>query len=908
MSEPIDEGVSERAKATSWHALTIPQAIGQLSTSKRGLAGAEAHARLARYGPNTLPRAQGHSVAWYYVSQFKDPLVYLLLAATVVSLAVGEFLDAGFIFVVLQLNAAIGTVQEWKAAQSARALDKYIRSTARVCRDGVWLETDSSQLVPGDLMRVESGARVGADLRLTESQALLVDESLLTGESDAVQKDADLLFEESTVPADRRNQLYAGTVVLTGRGIGVVFATGASTEVGAVARTLAFESGAPPPLIQRIERLSRTIGIGTLALIGVLAFVQILQGVELAMVFLVAVALAVAAIPEGLPVAFTIALAVATRRMQRRHVIVRTLPAVEGLGSCTLIASDKTGTLTLNELTIKRIELIGAGDTGTTMDFDDSGTTLAATPGNKGETACGQRIKSLMESAVLCNEATVRLLDNGPDYLGDTVDIAFLRLAQRLGYDPDSIRAWNPQIKALPYEPERRYAAILTEDRATPGAPEVHVKGAVETVLPMCREPDAPRILALADSLAAGGYRVLAVARGQFEAPPESLSQSEQLANLELLGLVGLIDPVREEAPDAIEYCRKAGISVRMITGDHPETALSVARQLGIAETIEEVVTGVDLRRLSQDPSLYDELVEGAKVFARVEPMQKLDIVKSFQRSKQIVAITGDGVNDAPALQAADIGVAMGLGGTDVARDASDLVLTDDNFTSIVAGIKEGRIAYDNMRKLVYLLIATGLGELVLFLFAILAELPIPLFPAQLLWLNLVTNGIQHIALAFEPGERDVLERPPRPAGQPMFDRLMLAQVGIAGGYMGFVAFLFYQWCLSQGLPESEARNLLLLLMVLFENAHALNARSETQSVFRIPLSTNWFLVLAVLGAQGVHIGATYLPGLSGVLRVEPVDPSLWLMVAAVAFTLILAMETFKYIRARSTTRWDHRI
>lgn len=903
MSESNDVGASERAEVTSWHALTIPQSIDRLGTSAGGLDAAEAQARLAHYGPNELPRAEGHSVAWYYIRQFKDPLVYLLLAATLVSLAVGEFLDAAFIFIVLQLNAAIGTVQEWKAAQSAKALDKYIRSTARVCRDGVWLEIDSSQLVPGDVIRVESGARVGADLRLMESQALLVDESLLTGESDAIQKDAGLILKEDTIPADRINQLYAGTVVLTGRGKGVVFATAGRTEVGAVARTLAFESGAPPPLIQRIERLSRTIGIGTLALIGVLAFVQILQGVELAMVFLVAVALAVAAIPEGLPVAFTIALAVATRRMQRRHVIVRTLPAVEGLGSCTLIASDKTGTLTLNELTIKHLELVGAGETGMTIDFDDpdNASTLAARDADSA--GSWRRLKDLMESAVLCNEATIRQLDDGPDYLGDTVDIAFLRLAQDLGLDPDRIRDSKPQVRALPYEPEKRYAASLTEDPATPGAPELHVKGAVETVLPMCQEPDAAGVLALADSLAANGYRVLAVARGQFETPPESLSQTGHLENLRLLGLVGLIDPVREEVPAAIEHSRNAGISVRMITGDHPETALSVARQLGIAETIEEVVTGLDLKGLSHDTTLYDTTVENAKVFARVEPMQKLDIVKSLQRSGQIVSITGDGVNDAPALQAADIGVAMGLGGTDVARDASDLVLTDDNFTSIVAGIREGRIAYDNMRKLVYLLVATGLGELVLFLLAILAELPIPLFPAQLLWLNLVTNGIQHIALAFEPGELGVLERPPRPAGQPMFDRRMLAQVGIAGGCMGFVAFIFYQWCLSQGLPESEARNLLLLLMVLFENAHALNARSETRSVFRIPLSTNWFLVLAVLGAQAVHIGAMYLPGLSTVLRIEPVDFSVWLMVAAVAVTLILVMETFKYISARSGKR-----
>jgi magnesium-transporting ATPase (P-type) len=420
----------------------------------------------------------------------------------------------------------------------------------------------------------------------------------------------------------------------------------------------------------------------------------------------------------------------------------------------------------------------------------------------------------------------------------------------------------------------------------------VHVKGAAEVVAPMCAGADRAGVLA--DNMAARGYRVLAVACGPVPMAAALAAEPAALHDLELLGLVGLIDPLRAEAPAAARRCRAAGVEVRMVTGDHPNTALAIARELGIEAAPEQIVTGMALAAAEKDGQDLDSLIAGGRVFARVEPVQKLTIVQALRRAGHIVAVTGDGVNDAPALAAADIGVAMGRDGTDAARNAADLILTDDNFASIVAGIEEGRIAYANVRKLIFLLIATGLGEIVLFLLAIGAGLPLPLFAVQLLWLNLVTNGIQDVALAFERGEPGVLDHPPRPPGEPLFDRRMIAQVLVSGIYMGTAAFAFYAWSLNRGMDEAMARNLLLLLMVLFENMHALNARSETRSVFAVPLAANPFLIAAILGAQGLHIGAMYLPGLGGMLDVQPIGLGDWATVAAIAISLIVVMEVYK--------------
>ena len=916
-----------------WTAMGREEALAALAATDGGLTAAEAARRRGLVGPNLLPRPERASVLRLFLRQFKDPLVYLLLAAALVSLAIGELADAGFIFAVLLLNAVIGTTQEWKAAASAAALDALVSATAMVRRDGRPVEVDATKLVPGDVVLLASGASVPADLRLLTGRELTIDESLLTGESTPVAKDPAARPAADAPLAERRNMLHAGATLLTGRAEGVVTATAGATEIGRIAEALALGDPVPPPLLRRLATFSKVVGVVTVGVIAVLAVTQLLQGAPLATVFLVAVALAVAAIPEGLPVAITVALAIASNRMARRNVIVRAPPAVEGLGACTLIASDKTGTLTCNELTVKRVCLLGAGPqtvpTVPTVPTAERETPeAAAAPGApepkdveiSGEgfephgearlfggpldAATADALERLAESGALCNEASVRFAGPEPERLGDTVDIAFLVMAAKLGLDPDEVRRANRTVGQIPYEPQRRYAATFTAGGSgTPGHAMAHVKGAAEVVLPMCSGAEASggtdpdRVLAEADRLAAAGYRVLAVARGTV-APDAVEAAPETLQGLELLGLVGLIDPVRPEVPDAVARCRDAGIAVRMVTGDHPLTALAISRELGIADRPDEVVTGVELAAAGASQAAFDRLVARGRVFARVEPVQKLAIVEALQRAGEIVAVTGDGVNDAPALTAGDIGVAMGRDGTDVTRDAADLILADDNFASIVAGVEEGRIAYDNVRKLIFLLIATGLAEIVLFFLTIMSGLPIPLSAVQLLWLNLVTNGIQHVALAFERGEPGVLARPPRPADQGLFDRSMVTQVLVAGVFMGAMAFVFFDWCLARGMSAPAASNLVLLLMVLFENVHALNARSETRSAFAVPFAANPGLICAVVGTQALHIAALYLPHLSDVLDVAPVALLDWLMVAAVAASLMVVMEGYKRLFA----------
>ncbi len=911
---PVSAFSPEQIADRAWHALPAAEALALLGVSEAGLGTAEVEARRAMFGPNVLPRRERIGVLAMYLRQFKSPLVYLLLIAAAVSLGVGELTDALFIFIVLQANAIIGTYQEHRAEVSAAALDALVPNFAVVVRDGAPQRIDARDLVPGDIVRLVSGALVPADLRMLAAQEFAVDESLLTGESVPVEKDAGTLAAADSALIDRDNMLYAGTTVLSGRVTGAVAATGAATEVGQIAAALARREVAQPPLVARLARFSRRIGIITLVLIGLIGAVQLAQGVPLATVFLVAVALAVAAIPEGLPAAITIALAVATNRMARRNVIVRALPAVEGLGSCTVIASDKTGTLTCNELTVKRVLLFSDTTSDTTVDVGGEGYLPIGEVTSEGRDlsdAQEELLRGLAATGALCNEATLHLDGPTVEHIGDTVDVAFLVLAAKLGLEQRILQAQQPQLGIIPYEPQRKFAALFTRDdrdHVARGSEEAapalaHVKGAAETIVPMCDGVDAASVLAAADDMAAQGYRVLAVARGPVPMDVALAPAQAELRGLRLLGLVGLIDPLRPEVPAAIAQCRVAGIDVRMITGDHPQTALAIARELGITDAAGDVVTGAELTAAQHDPAAFDALSQDARIFARVEPVQKLSIVEALRRGGHVVAVTGDGVNDAPALSTGDIGVAMGRGGTDAARAASDLILADDNFATIVSGIEEGRIAYDNVRKLIYLLITTGLGEIVLFLLSIIAQLPLPLFAVQLLWLNLVTNGIQDVALAFEKGEPGVLARQPRPPRERLFERRMITQVMVVGCYMGVAAFAFYAWTLDRGVSEPVARNLLLLLMVWFENVHALNARSETRSVFRIPFAANPFLIVAIVAAQGLHIAAIYLPGLNDVLDLQPIALADWLTVAAIAASLLVVSEILKLATAPRNRR-----
>jgi len=875
--------------------------LASLKSSLHGLTQDEAAARLEQYGRNTLPQSKPPGIATVFLRQFVSPLIYVLVAAALLSLVIKEWSDAGFISAVLLINAVIGTIQEYSAQRAAIALKELVNTQCRVLREGDSYEIIADELVPGDIVFLESGDKVPADLRLLVSHDLEVDESLLTGESLAVLKDSNTLLAADTALGDRANMLFTGTLVGRGRAQGVVVSTALNTMLGQIAADVLFKPSPKAPLQVRMDRFIHRVAIfvGIAALI--MFAVAILRGTPFNEVFLLAIALAVSVIPEGLPVALTVALAIGMRRMARRNVIVRRLLAVEALGSCTFIATDKTGTLTVNQLTARCIafphteawEISGEG-----VIPEGSILTPQGAPSEEEKVL----IKRLCQVAVLTNEGFLGRSDAGWSHHGDAVDVAFLVMAHKAGIVKAEMANSFPEIASIPYESERQFSASLNKVN---GKQYAFVKGALERILPMCATMAAlsqdesiepVQIEQQALTLASSGYRVLALAAGEIELAANENFTEEHLQKLTLIGLVGIIDPLRTQAKSSIAACRQAGIEVAMITGDHPATALAIAQELNMVEYPEQLVTGPELR-LALDSGTIDELTHKARVFARVGPHQKLDIVQSLQRNGHFVAVSGDGANDAPALRASEVGVAMGLSGTDVARETADLIITDDKFNSIVAGIEEGRVAYANVRKVIFLLISTGAAELVLFTLALLSGLPLPLMAVQLLWLNLVTNGIQDVALAFEPGEGDELKNKPRPPKEAIFNRLMIERVVISALSIGTVAFVLFQWLLSNGFSLDEARNGTLLLMVLFENVHVFNCRSETRSAFRHNPLRNPILLIGTAIAQLVHIGAMYTPWISDVLHIQPVTPQHWLQLLGLALIVLIVMEFHKAVR-----------
>ncbi|WP_323844222.1 HAD-IC family P-type ATPase [Microbulbifer magnicolonia] len=879
-----------------WQCLPPTEVAARLGSGDAGLSGAEAERRLASYGSNALPLPRLPGFPRLLLRQFVSPLIYVLLAAMLVSLSVGKLADATFIGLILLLNALIGALQEYHAHRSAQALRKLMVSRARVIRDGETGEIAAEELVPGDLVLLTSGDRVPADLRLLESTGLEVDESVLTGESLPVYKDSAALCDADTPVAERINQCFAGSLVSAGRARGLVTATGLHTEMGKLSLSLESAETVKPPLFQRIERFSKKLTIALLATVAILALLELARDTPPLVIFMTAVALAVSAIPEGLPMALTVVLSIATRRMVKRHVIVRKLVAVESLGSCTVIAADKTGTLTENQLTARELAFCDGGA------FTVDGGSLPAEKDPPIEDH--ELVARVARVAALCNEAELHPLDNGQWHSsGDAVDQALLVLAHKTGYGRHRLLRVHPLQAQIHYEPALGYAATMHRDSAGDGGPAggrlVCVKGALEKLLPMCSRMatadgdvplDSERALAQMQRLAERGARVLALAEGSLR-DVETVAP-EQLQDLCLLGLVGMFDPLRPEAAGAVARCREAGIHVCMLTGDHPHTALSIARELQLADEQDRAVTGAELARAEAAGSqALDALTADTRVYARVSPEQKLTIVQSLQRQGEFVAVTGDGVNDAPALNSAHVGVAMGERGTEVAKESADLLLADDNFASVVAGVEEGRIAYRNIRKVIFFLISTGAAEVMLFVLTTAFGLPLPLTPVQLLWLNLVTNSVQSIGLALEPGEGDEMQRPPRPPKESLFDPLMLRRVITSGLVMGGLAFSCFYLLLQQGWEVEAARNSVLLLMVLFENVQVFNSRSESRSIFRQPFFSNPILLLGTLAAQGLHILSLYSPLMQQVLGVSPVSAEQWLLLLAVALLQLLAME-----------------
>ena len=868
---------------------------------------AEVRKRQVAFGPNRLPAKPPPSVFTIFLHQFLSPLIYILLVAAVISLLIGEHTDATFIFAILFLNAALGGFQEWKAEQSVAAFQTLLKIHARVRRNGNDQEIPSDELVPGDICLLESGNRVPADVRLLDAKNLAIDESLLTGESLAVAKSPATLSDPDAPISDRTNVAYGGTTVMVGRGVGVVVATGLHTEVATIAKIVAEAAETKPPLVVRMDQFARYVSVGVVVACGLLAAVAVSRGMPLMEVFFMAVALAVSAIPEGLPVAMTVALSVATFRMAKRHVIVRRLTAVEGLGSCTYIATDKTGTLTVNQQTVKKIVLPSGDHFSVTGEgYAGEGEVVSEFGGSLARETIAQ-LRRLGAAGVLCNEAHLTCEKGAWDYHGDPIDVGLLALGYKLALDPPGLTRSVHALGRIPFESERKFAALFYEE---PRNDKVAVKGAVEEVLARCdamlvgetAEPiEKTMIEREAVTLANQGYRVLALAEGILPARDgEGSFEEHHLPPLTLLGVIGAIDPLRPEVKDAVTECRNAGVQVAMVTGDHPATALSISRELGIAESGGEVATGRQLAEIgsSQVPRFVD-LINRVRVFARVTPIQKHQIVEALVKMGHFVAVTGDGVNDAPALKKAHLGVAMGSG-TDVAKDSAAMIITDDRFTSIVAGIEEGRFAYDNVRKVIALLISCGAAEILLFTVSLLVGLPLPLTAVQLLWLNLVTNGPQDVALAFEAGEADAMTRKPRKPTEGIFDSMMVQQTIVSGLVMGLVAFAAWYWWLSTGVEEGQARNLLLLLMVFLENVHVFNCRSERRSAFKIPLRNNRILIFGVLAAQGIHLLSMYVPATQRALKVAPVSFQEWGALLLFASIILITMELFKVVKRQS--------
>ncbi len=887
--DPGDETEHELPSG-GWHTAEIDKVLRDVDGSRGGLTEAAAEARLRDVGANRLPRAPAPTVLEIFLRQFRSPLIYVLAAAAVVSLLLGEVKDAAFIFGVLLINAIIGTIQENRAEHASRALQQLLKIRATVRRDAQVREIDAENLVPGDVIYLESGNRVPADSRIITAHGLEADESLLTGESVPVLKQADWIGDTDSPLADRLNMVHAGSMISRGRCQALVVGTGTRSAIGRLALdVLAPESG-KPPLVYRMEQFTRWIAIAVLTAAAVVAVLgTVLGGYSVTEMFMFGVALAVSAIPEGLPVALTVALAIGTTRMARRGVIVRRLTAVEGLGSCTLIASDKTGTLTCNELTVRQVRLPNGADFEVLgQGFVPEGHFLQdGVPIEPDESLA---LADLARAVVLCNEADLHHADGGWTWRGDPTDVALLTMAYKIGWRRETSLEHHPQINEIPFEAEHQFAATF---HRVDGSLQAMVKGAPERVLEMCGgDPDTlDRLREMAHGMAHEGYRVLAVADGPAEGVDDTHAPPAP-EGLRPLGLVGMIDPLRQGVSEAVALARSAGVGTIMVTGDHPVTALAISKDLGLTDDADTVVTGSQLIEAGDEGLV--EVVSRGCVFARVAPHQKLEIVNAAREAGHFVAVTGDGANDAPALKAANIGVAMGKSGTDVAREAAELVLSDDHFATITAGIEEGRIAYDNIRNVIYLLISTGFAEVVLVALAIANGMPLPLLPVQLLWLNLVTNGIQDVALAIEPGHHDVLERGPRPPGESIFNRLMIERTVIGALLMGLVGFGLFSWAIDSGWSESSARNGLLLLMVLFENVHLFNCRSETRSAFGLSPLKSPVLLIGMVVAFSVHVSMLYLPWGNLLLSTEPVGAREWMMLAGLSLSILFVMELHK--------------
>ncbi len=871
-------------------AQSVLQALG---ADKQGLSHAEAQARLLRYGPNTLPEDPLPHIARVFFRQFVSPWIAGLLIASVIALIQSARAEASLILAVTLVHAMISAFKEWYAQRAANAIKDRLTARVQVQREGGTCEIDATELVPGDIVLLSAGDRVPADLRLLSAQGLEVDESMLSQASPHVAKHPEALFEADTPLGEQVNMCFSGTLILRGQGVGVAVATGPATELGGRISTIRGSQSAGPPLLDRIDRLGLRIAVLMGIILGGLAVIALSVGMPVDDFLLLAAALAVATLPKGWPVAAHLSLAVSARRLARRNGIVRQLAAIESLASCTVIASDKTGVLTLEELSAGCLAFPGEPPWEV---IGEEAAPKGAILLPAGVSNAQRLIDRLCQAAVLANQGFLGLHKGVWIYHGEAVDVALLILAHKAGLSRSLLLKAFPEIARIPYEPERGFAASLNSFQ---GELRAFVKGSPEQLLAMCsamatRSGDAPlvpgRIEAQTRALASCGYQVLAFASGAIRLGPEERFSEAHLKGLTLIGLVGLSDPLRDGAKAAVDRCKEAGIKATIVTGDHPATALALARELGIADHPEQVVTGDELRQ-AEDPEGQDPFAQSS-VFARIKPGQKLEVVRALVRQGHFVAVTGARSDDARALKTAQVGVALGHRGTEVIRESADLLLTQDDFDSIVAAIEESRTACANVRKVIASAIALGIGVLVLFLAAWHTSLPWPLLPIQLVWLTLVT--LAEVTLVFEPTEGVELKQPPRPPAGLLFDRFILMRIALFALLMGLVAFGAFEQSLAEGDTLEAARNSTLLLIVLLAALQVFNNRSETRSAFLHNPLRNPLLLFATLAVLLLHIGAMYTPILRQVLQVHPIAASEWLRLITYALLILVVMEAYK--------------
>ena len=869
----------------NWYSLSKDEIYKKLKTGDNGLSYSESKKRLETNGKNMLPKKKKDSVFKIFFHELCDPMVLLLIVAIIASLVAKETVDAIAIAVIILVDLVMGTYQENKANNTAEALSKLVTVKAKVLRDGEEEVIDSIDLVVGDYVFLESGDKISADLRIIEAHNFSVDESIMTGESVAVNKNGGKLSNKKLAISDQSNMVFAGTSVVTGRAKAIVVETGTNTELGVIAESINNTKETKSPLTIRVEKLSKQISILVLIVALIITLLMISKGVSYHQIFLSVVALAVSAMPEGLPLALTMALTIASNNMAKEKVVAKKLHSVESLGSCTVIASDKTGTLTVNEQTAKKIllpngleyDVTGAG-------YDDNGTVT----GVKLECA-----KEVAFCGVINNEAVI----TEKERFGDSIDIAFLVLGRKLKINTNNVEV----IESIPYESENKYSAVFYIKN---GKYYCTVKGSLEKVISFCKSSNlmdsfnVSKLEQQNEELAAAGYRVIAVANGEIK--EKDNYNEEDIKDLVFMGMVGFIDPIRKEAVSSIRQCRTAGIKVLMITGDHPLTAFAIAKDLKLTKKYDDVTTGAEVDEyLEKGKEEFDKFVRSKCVFTRVTPIQKLEIVESLKRQGEFVAVTGDGVNDAPALRNANIGVAMGSG-TDIARETAKMIVLDDNFKSIVRGVLQGRVAYSNIRKIIYFLISCGMAEVLFFCLSILFDLPMPLVAIQLLFLNVVTDGIQDFALSFEKAEKDIMKEKPRDPKESLFDKQLFEEIAVSGLAIGLLVFVFWYFLIKKiGMDVDTARGYVMALMIFIQNVHVFNCRSERSSLFSVSVKNNPLIIVGVVCSIALGIIVMEVDFLSKFLQTVSIPIPSLIGIFALSLIIVVIVELYKKVRFR---------